>query len=160
MTAGAETMLGVVKALTKLCLDDVFGALDMENAFGEVSRAEVLEEIIAELLEIAPFLVQLWGDKGTLISIASDCSSWAVIFLVDGLFQGHNLSSLLFCMALRRAMRRFMEACDLQVDLIGKVIHLEYIDDMFVKIKASVVHVVVPLLETALASVNLKLNRS
>ena len=46
VTAGAETMLGVVKALTKLCPADALAALDMVNAFGEVLRAEVLEEVI------------------------------------------------------------------------------------------------------------------
>ena len=41
-----ETMIGIVEALTKLCPDDAFAALDTFNAFGEISRAEILEEVV------------------------------------------------------------------------------------------------------------------
>ena len=159
VTAGAETMLSR-KNDDEIMPRRRFRGTRYGYAFGEVSRAEVLVEVISELPEIAPFLIQLWGIRGTPISIASDCSSWAVILLIDGLFQGHNLSSLLFCLALRRAMKRFTQACDVQSDVIGKVIRIEYIDDLVLKIRASVVHVVIPLLEVASASVNLKLGQS
>ena len=35
VSAGPETMIGIVEALTKLCPDDAFSALDMINAFGK-----------------------------------------------------------------------------------------------------------------------------
>ena len=38
--AGPETLLYIGKALSKLCPDDVLCALDVHNAFGEISRAE------------------------------------------------------------------------------------------------------------------------
>ena len=92
----------------------LFVALDMINAFGEISRAEILEEVLATVPEIAPFLIQLWGDSGTPIFLANRTSTWKTFCLVVGLVQGHILSSLLFCLGLRRVMRRFDEACVIQ----------------------------------------------
>ena len=59
VVAGPETMMGIAQALTKLSPDDVFGALDVINAFGEISRAKILKEILVDVPEIAPFLLQL-----------------------------------------------------------------------------------------------------
>ena len=69
----------------------------MVNAFGEISRAEVFEEILESLPEIAPFILQLWGD-GKFIYCASGGTSCFASKMVDGLFQGNNLSFLLFCL--------------------------------------------------------------
>ena len=153
-------MIGIVNALTKLCPDDAFVALDMVNAFGEISRAEILEEVLSTVPELAPFLIQLWGDNGTPIFVANTTSTWKTFCLVDGLFQGHNLSSLLFCLGLRRVMRRFESSCENQLEPNDDSVHMEYIDDLLLKVSVDVLDVVIPLLEAALASANLRLNRS
>ena len=86
VAAGPETMLGIANALTKLCPDDVFMALDVINAFGEISRDEIFEEVLRELPELAPFLTLLWSEGGTPIFIANSNSTWASILMVDGLY--------------------------------------------------------------------------
>ena len=107
MVAGAESMIMLCKALAKLNPEDAFAAFDMVNAFGEISRAEVLEEVIDTMPELAPFLVQVWGGNGTQIFSNISACTWEEISLFDGLFQGHNLSSVLFCLGLKRALKRF-----------------------------------------------------
>ena len=129
-------------------------ALDMINAFGEISRAEILHEVVDVLPELAPFLLQLWGNKGTSIHMNISACDWKSIVLWDGLFQGHNLSSLLFCLGLRRALRRFENQC-----VYGSV-HLEYIDDVVLQFQPHLAHEVIPAFEIALKSVNLSLNHS
>ena len=106
-------------------------ALDMVNAFGEISRVDFLEEVLSTVPELAPFLIQLWGDNGTPIFVANSTSTWKTFCLVHGLFQGHNLSSLLFCLGLRRAMRRFEGSCENQLEPDDDSVHMEYIDDLF-----------------------------
>ena len=66
-----------------------FAALDMKNAFGEISRAEIFEEVVEVLPEIAPYLTCMWGDAGTPIYVPSGANDWQVLVLLDGLFQGH-----------------------------------------------------------------------
>ena len=87
-------------------------------------------------------------------------ASWTTISLMDGLFQGHNLSSLLFCMGLKRALRRFHQNCDLHQVPCTERMHLEYIDDLLLKMRSNAVHRVMPLLEAALLTINLRLNRT
>ena len=65
----------------------------MANAFGEISRTEILEEVVEYIPELAPFLLQLWGERGMPVVVANGASTWATFYLVDGLFQGHYLSS-------------------------------------------------------------------
>jgi hypothetical protein len=65
VAAGPESLLALGKALATLYADDAFCALDMHNSFGEVSRAEVMEEVLSELPEIANFLMNMWGETGT-----------------------------------------------------------------------------------------------
>ena len=98
------------RALAKLVPHDLFCSLDMVNDFGEISRAEVMEELLSTIPEVAPFMMLLWGEEGTPIYVAAGASEWQRIVIPDGLFQGHALSSLLFCLGLRRALRRFTEA--------------------------------------------------
>ena len=50
-------MIALCKALARLKPDNAFGALDMANAFGEISRAEVLKEVLQELPELARFIL-------------------------------------------------------------------------------------------------------
>ena len=155
--AGAEMMVLQARALAKLFPNDAFCGLDMVNAFGEISRAEVLEEILAELPELAPFMVQLRGDQGTTVYVATGASVWEPIVLRDGLFQGHTLSSLLFCLGLRRALRRFTAAYQ-AVEPGDDIVMLAYIDDVLAKLNPDKAGVWFPLLQEALASVNLRLH--
>ena len=74
----------------------IFLALDICNAFGDVSRAAILEEVVSSIPEFAPFLIALWGDHGTTVFVVNKSASWGSLCLVDGLFQSHNLSSILF----------------------------------------------------------------
>ena len=71
--SGAETMVLEARALAKLFPHDLFCSLDMVNAFGEVSRAEVLEEVLAEIPEIAPFSVVAVGRGGHTALRGSRC---------------------------------------------------------------------------------------
>ena len=100
---------------------------------------------------------QLWGSEGTPIFCADGTNSWHSFKFLDGLFQGHNLSSLLFTLGLRRALRRFYELCD---DSVKKMIHLEYIDDLILHFDPNNTKLIVLILEQALASVHLRLNHS
>ena len=155
VVAAPECMMALCKALARLRPEHAIAALDMINAFGEISRAEVFEEVLEFLPEIAPFVLQLWGTEGTDIYCANGASTWNVSKLVDGLFQGHNLSSLLFCLGLRRAMRRFQSNCD---PCVQSSVHVEYIDDLIMQFLPHLTHLVMPVLGEALASVNLRLN--
>ena len=122
--AGPETMIAITSALCKLCPDDIFLALDLVNAFGEISRATILEEVLEFLHELAPFLISLWGENGTPMFVANGQASWSLLHLVDGLFQGHNLSSILFCLGLRRVLRTFEQRCALVLDSSQLLVHL------------------------------------
>ena len=84
--AGAEVMISLCQALIGLDPDDALFVLDTKNAFGEVSRAEILEEALLVLPEIAPFLLKLWGEDSTSIYTASGPKNWSVIGMYDGLF--------------------------------------------------------------------------
>ena len=88
------------------------------------------------LPQIVPFLLLIWGDSYTKIFIAGDNHVWNSLTLYDGLFQGHNLSSLLFCLGMRRAMRKFEESCRTRFPGgdFRRILHLDYIDDMFLKL--------------------------
>ena len=97
---------------------------------------------------------------GTPVFIADSDSTWASILLVDGLYQGHNLSSLLFCLGLRKALKRFEEQCSARLVLDDLPLHMEYIDDLLMKMRSDTVGVVMPLLEAAFGISKLKLNRS
>ena len=108
---------------------------------------------------MATFLISLWGSQGTTIHVADGAASWSIIVLLDGLSQGHNLSTILFCLGLRRALRRFMEslhAAGLGTDACH-ILHLEFIDDLLMKLPPDSVNVWLPLLRAALASANLSL---
>ena len=130
----------------------------MVNALGEVSRAEIMEEMLESMPEIGPFLAALWGEKGTTIHVASGSSSWDTIVLVDGLFQGHSLSSLLFCLALQRALRRFSTTYGSHGGVQPTV--MAYIDDLLLKLDPNDAGNWLPKLKESLASVNLVLNFS
>ena len=79
--------------------------------------------------------------------------------MVDGLFQGHTLSSLLFCLGLRRALRRFLQEYSASAcGAAGVPVHYEYMDDMLLKLKPDMAATWLPLLVRALSSVNLRLN--
>ena len=106
VAAGPETMVGIANALIKLYPNELFLALDVINAFGEISRGEIFEEVLKELPELALFLTLLWSNCGTPVFIADSDSTWAWIFVADGLYQGHSLSSLLFRLGLRRAFEK------------------------------------------------------
>ena len=67
-----ETMIGVVQALTKLRPQDAFVALDMINAFGEISRAEILEEVVEYIPELGPFSPAIMGWEWN----AGPCCEW------------------------------------------------------------------------------------
>ena len=64
------------------------------------------------------------------------------------------MSSLLFCLGLRRGLRRFENQC------VHGSIHLEYIDDVVLQFQPHLAHEVIPAFEGALKSVNLFLNHS
>ena len=76
IAAAPETMVGIISALTTLCPDDAFAAFDMSNAFGEISRAEIFQEIIEYLPSLAPSVLALWGPDGTPIYVANGAFSW------------------------------------------------------------------------------------
>ena len=153
ISSAPETFLCLGNALATLCPNDAFCAFDVHNAFGEVSRAAVLQEVVADVPELANFLVCLWGEHGTPVYVADGSDSYCIFRVLDGLFQGHNLSSILFCLAMRRAIQRFTESYFVSA-------HIEYIDDMLMQSKAAEVHIWLPLLEQALSTVRLQLNRS
>ena len=46
VSAGAGTMIALCQALVKLDPDDAIFMLDMTNTFGEISRAEIIEEAL------------------------------------------------------------------------------------------------------------------
>lgn len=70
---------------SQLYFDDAFAAFDMVNAFGEISRAEFFENVLKSLPEIALYVLQLWGTKGTFIYCVNSSCSWQVNEIVDGL---------------------------------------------------------------------------
>lgn len=156
--AGAEVMITLCQTLIKLDPEDALYVLDMINGFGEISRAEIIEEAILVMPEIVPFLLQLWGESATSIYTPSGTKQWTIIEMYDGLFQGNNLSTIGFCLGLRRAMRRFTEVAVQTLGPTLRLLHLEYIDDLVVKFHPDQSAVLLPLLESALLSVNLKLN--
>ena len=103
--------------------------------------------------------MNMWGESGTPIHIADGQGSFCILMMLDGLFQGHNLSSILFCLGLRRALRRFLAAySQSECDQSRVPVHFEYIDDMLMKLAAAEVGTWLPLLQNALATVRLKLN--
>ena len=127
----------------------------MVNAFGEAFRAEVMEELLAEIPEVAPFMMLLWGEEGTPLYVATGASDWLRIVIFDGLFQAHALSSLLCCLGLRRALRRFTETY-LAAEPGESVVLLAYIDDVLAKLNPDKACVWFPLLQAALATANLR----
>ena len=159
VAGAAEMMVLEARALAKLYPADAFCSLDMVNAFGEVSRAEVMEELLEVLPELAPFVLQLWGEEGTPIHVAAGAGDWQRITIMDGLFQGHALSSLLFCLGLRRALRRFTEAYA-EAEPGETVILLAYIDDVLAKLNPLKANIWLPLLRAALATANLRLHET
>ena len=86
---GTEAISLQSQALVELLPKDYLRGLDMTIAFGEMSRVAVLDEVIKELPELAPFVLLSWGDKGTPSHVPSDAAASDVLLLFDGLFQGH-----------------------------------------------------------------------
>ena len=58
-------------------------------------------------------------------------------------------------LGLKIALRRFKAICD---STVASSVHVEYIDDLISQFQPQHIHLVVPVLEVALASVNLRLN--
>jgi hypothetical protein len=103
----------------------------------------------------------MWEESGTPIFVADGPNSWCILSMIDGLFQGHNLSSLLFCIGLRRGLKRFLQAyCASVCGVDGPPIHIEYIDDILMKLRADEAKIWLPLLRDALSTVGLRLNLS
>ena len=65
----------------------------------------------------------------------------------------------LFCLTLRRALRRFGQQCALVLENCSIPFHLEYIDDMILKLKQTSIAAVMPILDASLWSIGLRLNR-
>ena len=77
----------------------------------------------------------------------------------DGLYQGHCLSSVLFCLGLQRAVRRCLTAYSASSCASeGAPVRFEYIDDVLLKMRAGSVATWMPFLRDALLSMRLKLN--
>eukprot|EP00959_Pyramimonas_sp_CCMP1952_P130244 2723300-Pyramimonas_sp.AAC.1 len=76
-------MLCIGRALAELCPGDAFCASGMHNAFGEVSRAEIMEEVRKEVPEIALYLLNLWVPAGTPVYTASGLAAWSCFSMVD-----------------------------------------------------------------------------
>ena len=105
--------------------------------------------------------MSMWGDSGDPIHIAAGAASWYSFDMLDGLFQGHNLSTLLFCLGLRLAIRRFeQDYSSSECAIAGKPVHFEYIDDLLMKLCPNMAPMWLPLLTSALATVRLRLNLS
>ena len=130
----------------------------MINEFGEISRAEVLEEALLMMPEIVPFLMKLWGEEHTPIFIASGMNEWTIIEMQDGLFQGNNLSALAFCLGLRRALRRFEEAAKRVEPAVPKRLLMWYIDDLDLRFHLDRAHLLVFVLQESLLTFNFRLN--
>ena len=64
-------MISLYSASIKLYPDKALVVLDISNAFGEISRKEILDEVIAEVSEMAPYFMMIWEMKSTLIQIST-----------------------------------------------------------------------------------------
>ena len=53
VSSGPESIVLLGRALAALCPDEALCFFDVVNAFGQISRSEVLEEAMAELPELA-----------------------------------------------------------------------------------------------------------
>lgn len=100
MMAGSETMIGLVNDLRNLLPNEAFIALDIRNVFGEILWVELLKVMLEELSELASFLSSLWGSTAPLILLSDEMGRWRELMMQDGLYQGHNLSSISFCISL------------------------------------------------------------
>lgn len=73
----------------------------------------------------------------------------------DGLFPGHTLSTILFYLGLRRALRRFAANFDPSV---ADSVHVEYVDDLVLQFLPNFCHLVMLVLIDDLKFINLRLN--
>ena len=129
---------------------------DIENAFGQIRRAEVLEQVIAVIPENVSFLALLWS-HGSRVLQEVEAGSYASFLVTDGLYQGCSWSALCFCLGMLKVsdqFRREAREAGVPVELFL------FLDDLLLLLSQSAVPFVIAALERALASIGLALKKS
>ena len=149
--AGAESMVPRGRVFAAMCPHVAHASFDIRML---LERSRVLKSWRWLLQSCQNLRRSSWGFGG------STGTPTHVIRLLDGLFQGDSLSTALFCLGLRRALRRF-EGSMREVGLLepgAQLVHMEYVDDILMNLLPSSAPVWLPLLRDALASVRLSLS--
>ena len=159
IAGGAEAMQLELDIRTRLHPDMALLSVDISNAFGEVTRACVLEEELKHDPGAVCFTVTMWGETGTPAYVEVGPGEWRTLLIKDGLYIGEVRASQHFCLALRDALREFVTECQVLFGP-GFVRHIEYIDDVYVHLPPNRLPQAWTVLVRALARKRLTLNLS
>ena len=128
-------------------------ALDVKNAFGEMSRAWRRKSVSQDVPTMERGLAQLWS-RDHVLHVERTPGEWEPTVVADGLWQGSCEATAVYCVGFRRALVRLFEettARGIRIDL------LLYIDDACLSVSPDDLEVVWPLLQECLACAGLRL---
>ena len=86
----------------------LFIATDIQNAFGTVNRAKAVGALTKHLSAILPIMSLFGGSAHTALYVPNSHSTFALLEVTQGVFQGECLSTAVFCTHLRDAIDTFL----------------------------------------------------
>ena len=108
MECGADRMVYNLRSLALGAPHKLFIATDIQNAFGTVNRAKAVGALTKFLPAFVPIMSLFWGAIRTALYIPNSHSSFALLEVTQGVFQGECLSTAVFCTHLRAAVDDFL----------------------------------------------------
>ena len=155
--SAVERMTHCVRQEAQRGDDVVVIALDLENAFGTVSRHTMLKETLSALPALEPLLSTLYSAPGTLHWQPAQGAS-APVRAASGIDQGCPLSPMLFSFGLRAVLRDARSRLLSAGIPAAAVSFRAYMDDLYVVCPAEVGTAAMQAVEWAAAQANLRLN--
>ena len=109
VAGGAEAIVYSVREYVELKKnnpDCLVVNIDIENAFGSISREAILKEVLENHADLAPLVFYTYSSRSLLI--------WCdkVFYSTQGVQQGDPIGGLLFCIGLHPVLRRVRDGTD------------------------------------------------
>ena len=108
MECGADRMVYNLRSLALGAPHKLFIATDIQNASGTVNRAKAVGALTKHLSAFLPIMSLFWGSTHTALYVPNSHSTFALLEVTQGVFQGECLSTAVFCTHLRDAVDTFL----------------------------------------------------
>ena len=100
---GCESIIAGIRALLDVDPESLVLQVDLANAFNEVDRSAIFEELRTHFPALIPFTRLFYAGSSRLMYRREDCS-WVTLLSQTGTRQGDPLGMFYFCLAYQRAL--------------------------------------------------------